>query len=141
MHLRICRKLIAGVLTMGLLLAGCSSSQTDPREGFTLPDAADFSGLDRVAAFTAAHQKFSREYALTEWKGVDWDALYRRHLPKIQQAAAVNDSTAYYLALHGYVFEVDDGHISIPTSIANAAIINSLGMQQSGGGYGLGLAE
>ena len=39
MHLRICRKLIAGVLTIGLLLAGCSSSQTDPREGFTLPDA------------------------------------------------------------------------------------------------------
>lgn len=141
MHLRICRKLIAGVLTIGLLLAGCSSSQTDPREGFTLPDAADFSGLDRVAAFTAAHQKFSREYALTDWKGVNWDGLYRRYLPKIQLAAAANDPTAYYLALHEYVFEIDDGHISIPTSVANVTIVKGLRMQQSGGGYGLGLAE
>jgi hypothetical protein len=84
---------------MGLLLAGCNSSQTDPREGFTFPDVADFSSMDRVAAFTVAHQKFSTEYALTDWKGVHWDALYQRHLPELEAAAKANDPAAYFLAL------------------------------------------
>ena len=131
----------SSVLAMGLLLAGCSSSQTDPREGFTLPDAADFSSMDRVAAFTAAHQKFSMEYALTDWKDVHWNTLYQRHLPKVQAAAMSNDRAAYFMAPHDYLFEIDDGHVTLPRTAARGAIIDSLIAQQSGAGYCLGLAQ
>lgn len=113
----------------------------DPREDFMFPAPADLSGLDRVTAFTQAHRKLSKEYALTEWKRVDWDKIYRQHLPQIKLAAWANDPRAYFLALHEYLFEIDDGHLTIPKDSANAALIDGLIARQSGGGYGLGLAE
>ena len=81
------------------------------------------------------------EYALTEWKGVDWNDLYRRHVEAIRVAAATGSLQAYFVALHQYLFDIDDGHVSMPITPSNADLVNGLIRQQSGGGYGLGLAE
>jgi carboxyl-terminal processing protease len=132
---------VLGIATM--LLSGCWSGTNpiDPRQGFTLPDSADYSALNRVLAFTKAHQKLTQEYALTDWKGIDWDALFQRHLAKVEQAASENNPGAYFSAVQGYLFEIDDGHVTLPRSIANSALIDGLIAQQSGASYGLGLAE
>ncbi|MBE0559007.1 MAG: hypothetical protein IH628_17400, partial [Proteobacteria bacterium] len=106
-----------------LLLSGCSGGSdtaADPRIGFQYPDPADYSALAWTDAFTAAHDKFSREYAFGDWKGVDWPGLSGRFLPRIAQAQAAGDEKAYYLALHEYVCSIPDGHISL--SAANATV-------------------
>jgi hypothetical protein len=51
--------------------------------GLKLPQEADYSDLDWTQAFNAAHETFSRQYAFTDWKSVDWGALYSNTLPRI----------------------------------------------------------
>ena len=111
----------------------------DRRNGWAYPDPADFSALSWTAAFTEAHDKFSREYAFTAWKGVDWPGLYERFLPRIEQAQAAADEKAYYLALHEYVCSIPDGHVSL--SAEDPAVPNALGQALVGGGFGMAVAE
>jgi len=40
--------------------------------GYTYPDPADYSALAWTGAFKAAHDRFSREYAFSDWKGMDY---------------------------------------------------------------------
>lgn len=125
-----------------LLLPGCSgggAADTDPRIGFTYPDPADYSALAWTDAFKAAHDKFSREYAFSDWKGVDWPGLHSRFLPRITQAQADGDEKAYYLALHGYVCSIPDGHTLLAAE--NAAVPAALGRERAGGGFGMAVAE
>ncbi|MHB8907646.1 MAG: S41 family peptidase [Syntrophales bacterium] len=127
---------------LALLLPGCSGGDgagTDPRIGYTYPDPADFSTLAWTDAFKAAHDKFSREYAFGDWKGVVWPALSGRFLPRIAQAQAAGDEKAYYLALHEYVCSIPDGHISL--NAGNAAVPMALGKELAGGGFGIAAAE
>ena len=127
-----------------LVLSGCSGGSgtgpaTDPRIGFTYPDPADYSTLTWTDAFKAAHEKFSREYAFSEWKGVDWSGLYSRFLPRIIQAQTVGDEKAYYLALHEYVCSIPDRHISLGAGSSTVPAI--LGKELAGGGFGMSVAE
>jgi len=125
-----------------LLLSGCSGGSdtaTDPRIGFQYPDPADYRALAWTDAFKAAHDKFSREYAFGDWKGVDWSGLSGRFLPRIALAQAVGDEKAYYPALHEYVCSIPDGHISL--SAGNAAVPAALGKELAGGGFGVAVAE
>jgi carboxyl-terminal processing protease len=126
------------------LLAGCGRAGMSPdewRDSFQMPDPADFSTQNRVAAFQQAHAKLSAEYAFTDWKQISWDALYAKYLPPVTLASANNDPQAYLIALHGYLSELQDGHAALPRTIQNAALFDAVIASQSGGGYGLGLAE
>ena len=124
-----------------LVLPGCSggADPADSRIGFEPPDSADLSTLTLTDAFTAAHSKFSREYAFGEWKDVDWPGLSARFLPRIAQAQAAGDEKAYYLALHEYVLSIPDGHIGLKA--ANGAVPLALARELAGGGFGMAAAE
>ena len=124
---------------INLTLVQAVAADPDPRNGFAYPDPADFSALSWTAAFTAAHKKFSREYAFTPWKNVDWPSLYERFLPRIAQAQAANDEKAYYLALHEYICSIPDGHISLKAE--DPAVPVALAGELVGGGYGMAVAE
>lgn len=135
---------VAGIGALApTLLSGClgggGTDAVDPRTGFTYPDLADYSALSWSDAFKAAHDKFSREYAFGDWKGVDWPGLYSRYLPRIQQAQVVADQNAYYLALHEYLCSIPDGHLSL--SADNAALPLTLAKALAGGGFGMAVAE
>jgi len=54
-----------------------------------------------------------KEYAFTEWRAVDWDALYREWAPAVADAEKKSDRAAYYRALRGYISAIPDGHIGI----------------------------
>jgi len=140
------RHVILSLCLVLLLLSGCvggggttTPTTADPRIGFTYPDSADYSTLTWAGAFKAAHDKFSREYAFGDWKGVDWPGLYNHFSPRIVRAQAAGDEKAYYLALHEYVCSIPDGHISL--SVTNTTVPMTLAKELVGGGFGMAVAE
>jgi len=106
-------------------------SGTSTGGDYKLPEAEDFSSLTWTQAFDKLHAKLLREYAFTEWKGIDWYALYAQYQPRIASAEAAKDPKAYYLALREYVHSIPDGHVGIEG--------DDLGLEKAmvGGGFGL----
>jgi hypothetical protein len=51
----------------------------------------DFSALSWSDAFSHLHGRLAREYAFTDWKGVDWAALEGEFGARIRDAEAAND--------------------------------------------------
>ena len=96
----------------------------------------DFSTMSYTDAFDAMVLKLSREYAFTEYKGLDWDELSRTYRPRFQEAQASNDNLAYNLALRDFLWEIPDGHVSM----ALGPLID-LFRQETDGGLGLAIAE
>jgi carboxyl-terminal processing protease len=102
------------------------------------PEPGDHSKLSWVRAFDALHEQFSREYAFTEWKGIDWEALYAKYLPRIVTAEWAGDLGAYYVALKQYALETRDGHVGPSAATEDAGRVVTAAMDRLvGGGYGL----
>ena len=100
------------------------------------PQAADYSSLSWSEAFEAAHSKFSREYAFTQWKAIDFNNLHAKFFPEIVAAEAAIDFDRYYRTLRAYLFSIPDGHVMItpPEPIGLSA-------DEVAGGFGLAAAE
>lgn len=75
-------------------------------------EADDFSQLDYSSAFDAMIDKFRREYAFTEYKGIDWDAKSEEFRPLFEQAQADGDAEAFEFALRDFTWSIPDGHVS-----------------------------
>jgi C-terminal processing protease CtpA/Prc len=73
--------------------------------------ASDFSGLTYTKAFDAMVDKMRVEYAFTEHKRIDWDALEAEFRPRFTEAEANGDNYAYRLALRDFLYSIPDGHI------------------------------
>lgn len=81
------------------------------------PDSAalvDYSDLSYAAAFDALVDQLEREYAFTEYKGIDWDALRAELRPRFAEAEADKDALAYRRALRDLAWSIPDGHVSGP---------------------------
>jgi C-terminal processing protease CtpA/Prc len=74
----------------------------------------DFSALPFAEAFDALLDKMRKEYAFTEYKGIDWDTLSAEFRPRFEQADADNDADAYLVALREFAWSIPDGHVSGP---------------------------
>ncbi len=96
---------------------------------YQAPVSEDFSGLSWSEAFERLHGKFSREYAFTDWKRINWPVLYANFKPRIDRAQASKDFTAYYLALKEYVHSIPDGHVRMTA-------IRDIDYKYIGGGFG-----
>lgn len=94
----------------------------------------DFSNLSYTEAFDAMLDKMRREYAFTEYKGIDWGAMDAEFRPRFEQAEADNDSLEYQRALHDFLWSIPDGHVSGP-------IIPQDIQAEFGGGTGLALRQ
>jgi carboxyl-terminal processing protease len=93
----------------------------------------DYRKLSWTAAFDQLHAQVSLNYPFTEWKALDWDALYEQTGPRIAKAEANNDLEAYYTALREYTYSIPDGHVALAG--------DDFGLRDKaiGGGYGLGI--
>ena len=107
------------------------------------PEAAainDFSELSYSDAFTAMVDLFRREYAYTELYGLDWDALEATYMSRFAEAEAVDEeeerAAAFALALRDFIWEIPDGHVSMPLSA-----VSELFREETDGGLGLSLTE
>jgi C-terminal processing protease CtpA/Prc len=81
------------------------------------PDSAaldDFSALSYTEAFDKMVEMFREEYAFTEYKGVDWDAMVTAFRPRFEEAEANNDVEAYRRALRDFMLSIPDAHITAP---------------------------
>ncbi|MFW5691595.1 MAG: S41 family peptidase [Chloroflexota bacterium] len=97
---------------------------------------ADYSALGFDEAFKALITQMRDEYAFTEYKGIDWDALEAEFMPRFIEAAHDDDVTAYHLALRDFIWSIPDGHVgaSLPWG--------QLGLyEETGGGLGLAVRE
>lgn len=82
---------------------------------------ADYSELSYTEAFDALFEQMVNEYSFTEYKGVDWDALYEEFAPRFEEAEANEDSAAYQFALRDFSWSIPDGHIGASLPLTNDA--------------------
>lgn len=73
----------------------------------------DFSNLSYSDAFDAMLDKLRREYAFTEEKNIDWDALSDEFRPRFVEAERNDDSNAYLNALREFLWRIPDGHVAL----------------------------
>lgn len=95
---------------------------------------ADYSQLGYVEAFDSLIEKLRKEYAFTEYKGLDWDALSAEFRPRFEEAEADADAAAYRLALRDFSWSIPDGHVSAYTPGPEF-------QQAIGGGIGMGIRD
>ncbi len=98
-------------------------------------EAADFSEMSYTEAFDAMIEKMRREYAFTEYKGIDWDALAEEFRPHFEEAEAAGDNYAYRRALMGFTWAIPDGHV------ATSAFPTDDFLYETDGGLGLAISE
>lgn len=96
----------------------------------------DFSALSYSEAFTAMVDLFRREYAFTELYKLDWDALEAAYAPRFADAEEAEDTDAYALAMRDFLWEIPDGHVSMPL-----APLSALFREETDGGLGVSLSE
>jgi C-terminal processing protease CtpA/Prc len=72
----------------------------------------DFSSMSYTDAFDAMVDKMSKEYAFTEYKGINWDALYNEFYPRFEEAERTGNSLTYMRALRDFIWRIPDTHVS-----------------------------
>jgi len=103
----------------------------------TIPD--DFSDLSYTDAFEALLEIGRNEYAYTDLKNVDWDALEAEFLPRIQEAEDNEDADAFLFAMYDFSRSIPDGHIGFGS--ASNTILEDTEQALIDGGIGLSLRE
>jgi carboxyl-terminal processing protease len=150
-------RLLTGLLTVVLVATSCVSATPDGQgdtrpaaptipANFTLLPPADFSELGRVEAFEKLHERVRTNYALTDWKGIDFEALRTAFLPLVRRADEHDSATDYLIALQRYAAAFDDAHVRVSESgasdvTARGPISTELITQQSGGTVGLAIVR
>jgi carboxyl-terminal processing protease len=104
-----------------------------------MPSPADYSALAWTNAFLAAHAKFSREYAFTEWKSIDWGTMYSNTLPLIVQAQAETNAPGVLCGPACLCGQYP--RWARPIKRHELYRAQRLAEAVAGGGYGLALAE
>ncbi|MGQ9889893.1 MAG: S41 family peptidase [Aggregatilineales bacterium] len=94
----------------------------------------DFSGLRYRDAFDAMVDKLSREYAFTEYKGIDWEALRAQFRPRVIQAEKNRSALDFRRAIRDFAQSIPDGHVAGPQIAEDI-------QAQFGGGLGLAVRE
>lgn len=103
-------------------------------DGFVLDD---FSELSYTEAFDALITKGKNEYAFTQFKIIDWDALSAEFRPQIESAERRGDLQEYLNAIDSLAASIPDGHVNAygPRELRD----NRLSLIQ--GGIGINLRE
>lgn len=74
----------------------------------------DYSEETYTDAFNGLVDQLSNEYAFTDYKGIDWEALRAEFLPQFMEADAEGDADIYLRALRDFAWRIPDGHVSGP---------------------------
>ncbi|MXX25275.1 MAG: PDZ domain-containing protein [Caldilineaceae bacterium SB0668_bin_21] len=100
-------------------------------EGIAL---VDYSEQSYPEAFNSLVDLLKKEYAFTEYKGIDWEAKRTEFLPRFEAAAEGEDSRDYQRALRDFSWSIPDGHVSGP-------FIREDFQQDIAGGLGIAIRE
>jgi carboxyl-terminal processing protease len=94
------------------------------------PKPVDLSGQSWTDAFASLNKIMSREYPFTQWRRIDWTALYSKYSPRIAEAERRGDSDAFRKTLREYIYSFPDGHVKI------SGPFDDLRYRDIGGGFG-----
>jgi C-terminal processing protease CtpA/Prc len=94
----------------------------------------DYSDLGYAEAFDALVEKLRKEYAFTEYKGLDWDQIHASLRPQFDSADEKQDPQLYLRALRDFARSIPDGHVSGPF-LADEFV------QETRGGLGIAVRE
>jgi C-terminal processing protease CtpA/Prc len=100
-------------------------------------EVTDFSTLSYTEAFDAMVEKFRNEYAFTEYKGIDWDAMIAEFRPRFEEAEANEDLLVYFLAMRDFAWAIPDGHVD---GGAFGALYNMF-VEETEGGLGFAMRD
>ncbi len=70
----------------------------------------DYSSMSFPEAFDALFKKVSVEYPFTDFKKVNWDALYKQSKPDFDKA---NTPEEFYTALRAFINQIPDEHVGV----------------------------
>ena len=96
----------------------------------------DFSSLSYTQAFDKMVDKFKKEYAWTELKGIDWDAKSAEFRPRFEEAEKNKDAHAYALALRDFFWSIPDTHVGVSLDLLNNDFTT-----ETAGGLGFAMRE
>ncbi|RJP49032.1 MAG: peptidase S41 [Anaerolineaceae bacterium] len=99
----------------------------------------DFSDLSYTDAFDRMFEIVRKEYAFNgiEGKSPNWDALYAKIRPRVEQAEKDRDAQAYYLALRDFTWAFKDGHVGLGGGDIQVGLFS----RATEGGYGFAIRE
>lgn len=101
---------------------------------------SNYSKNDYVTAFKKTVEQMKKNYPLSEWKEIDYDAIEAEITPKIKAAQDNNDPAAFYSAMNEYVYLFHDGHVSISAmTISGAAKIQEALSDSYGHDFGFSM--
>jgi C-terminal processing protease CtpA/Prc len=99
---------------------------------------ADFSGMSYTEAFDAMIAKLRLEYAFSEYKNIDWDALIAQFRPRFAQAEKNSDVDAYAFALRDFTWSIPDGHVA---AYPGTAALDNEFLTETAGGLGMAIRD
>ena len=88
-------------------------------------------------SFISTVRAMEKEYPISEWKGIDHDALLEEFVPRIQEAERNDDLKAVGIVLYDYCNRFYDGHVTLKP--ANAEMAAGINREMTGNDYGLSL--
>ena len=98
----------------------------------------DFSSQSYTDSFNHMFEIVKKEYAFNgvSGKAPDWDTLYKKVLPMVQDADSKKDAGAYFAALAQFEAAFKDGHVGVGGDPARTYF-----RSQAGYGYGFAIRE
>ena len=96
--------------------------------------AHNFTRLGWADGFQHTVEAMRKEYVLSNWKQIDYDALLAEYLPRIEAAEAAGDQTAYGVALAEYAYHFYDLHVGVSMPAETRLAVRD---QLAGNDYGL----
>ncbi len=97
----------------------------------------DYSNMSYADAFKGLVAQMREEYAFTELKNIDWDALEAEFLPRFEKADETQDAHEYFLAVRDFSWAIPDGHVG---SAAVSALTDDF-VSETAGGLGMAIRE
>ncbi|MCB8984593.1 MAG: hypothetical protein H6659_12265 [Ardenticatenaceae bacterium] len=88
----------------------------------------DYSTLSYTDAFDALIDQLKNEYAFTDYKGIDWEALRTQLQPQFEEADQKSDPNLYRTALRDLAWSIPDGHVSGPFIQDEFSFMNANGI-------------
>lgn len=124
---RIVRQLVSevAIITMILEIAFCSSSPV-------------YRSIDYAAAFKEGFSVMEEHYALTDYREVDFDALYDEYLPLFKEVDKQHDKVGNVILWRKFCEEFYDGHVGYMEQLSSEEE-RELGIRLFGNDYGLSL--
>lgn len=114
---------VAMFLMIGSVMVACNYS------GYRAPDY--------VEDFQKGFDCMKEHYVLSDYKEIDWDALYEEYLPRFQDADRRHDAVDNSIVWQDFTHEFHDGHVAFMTS--SEEIEKQALTKMSGNDYGLSL--